>query len=56
MVVWFKQSLRKLNEAKRETEIRKEEISELQDAVIEIAGIVEAMSAEAGGKDGDGNG
>lgn len=54
MVVWFKQSLKKLNEAKREKQTQKEEISEIQDALIEIAGIVETMAAA--GEDGENNG
>ena len=40
MVVWFKQSLKKLNDKKNQAETQKAEIAELQDAIIEIADIV----------------
>ena len=56
MVVWFKQSLKKLNAAKAEKRTQREEITELQDALMEIAGLVETMAAEAGGTEEDDNG
>lgn len=39
-VAWKKQSLKKLNEKKSEEQTRKDEISEIQDALVEIADIV----------------
>lgn len=44
MVVWFKQSLKKRNAEKAELQTQREEISEIQDALVEIAGIVTTMS------------
>ncbi len=58
MVVWFKQSLKKLNEKKQAEQAQKDEISELQDAIIEIAGMVETMAIPSASeeKDGENNG
>ena len=53
MVVWIKQSLKKRNEEKLEKQTQKEEISEIQDALVEIASIV---ADENSGEDGGGNG
>lgn len=46
MVIWFKQSLKKRNAEKAERQTQRDEIAELQDAMIEIAGLVETMSAD----------
>ena len=40
MVVWMKNSIRKKNTEKEKKQVIRDEISELQDAMIEIAGIV----------------
>ncbi len=58
MVVWFNQSLKKLNEKKQAEQAQKDEISELQDAIIEIAGMVETMAIPSVSeeKDGENNG
>lgn len=40
MVVWIKNSIKKKNEEKEQAQLVRDEISELQDAMIEIAGIV----------------
>ncbi len=53
MVVWFKQSLKALNKAKEEKQTQKDEIAELQDALVEIAGLVETMSADTAGAAND---
>lgn len=53
-VLWIKQSLKKINEKKIGEQTIKDEIRELQDALVEIAEIV-AMAAdvgEDGGTDG----
>ena len=42
MVLWFKNSIKRLNEEKEAEEKAQTEISELQDAIIEIADIVAA--------------
>lgn len=53
-IAWKKQSLKKLNEKKIEEQTRKDEISELQDALVEIADIITMAldSAEDGEYDG----
>lgn len=57
MVVCFEQSLKKLNNEKREKEVRKEEISEIQDALVEIASIVAVgFDTENSGEDGGNSG
>lgn len=53
-VAWKKQSLKKINEKKSEERTRKDEISELQEALIEIADIVTMVLDVA--EDGEGNG
>lgn len=50
MVVHFKQSLKKLHEQNKDKQTQKDEITELQDAIIEIAEIV-ATVAEKEGED-----
>ena len=51
-VIWIKQSLKKRNEKEREQQTAKEEIAEIQDAVIELAELVsEIMDNTAGGED-----
>lgn len=55
-VFWKKQSLKKLNESKREKQTQKDEIAEIQDALVEIAGLVEEMAAKVTGKEGEDNG
>ena len=42
MVLWFKNSIKRLNEKKEAEQQAQTEISELQDAIIEIADIVAA--------------
>ncbi len=56
MVVWFSQSIKKLNETKAEKKLRGDEIAELQDALVEIADIVSGLSAERDEKEDGGNG
>ena len=52
-VLWIRQSLKKLNEKTREQQAAKEEISEIQDAVIELAGLVsELIDSKEGEYDG----
>lgn len=53
MVVWFKQSLKKRNAEKTEKQTQRDEITEIQDALIEIAGIVETMAASDSGEEGN---
>lgn len=48
MVLWIKQSLKKLNEKKSEEQERNEEIAEIRDALVEIADIIVDISAEIG--------
>ncbi len=43
-VIWINQSLKKRNEKTREQQTTREEIAEIQDALLEIAEIVSAMS------------
>lgn len=43
MVVWFRQSLKKLNDAKEEKQRRSDEIAEIQDALVEIADIISGL-------------
>ena len=43
MVLWFKNSIKRLNDKKEAEQQTQTEISELQDAIIEIADIVAAM-------------
>ena len=51
-VAWKRQSLKKLNEKKSEEQTRKDEISEIQDALVEIADIVTmAIDIKEGGED-----
>ena len=40
MVVWIKNSIKKKNEEKEQAQLVRDEISELQDAMIEIAGLI----------------
>lgn len=40
MVVWIKNSIKKKNEEKEQAQLIRDEISELQDAMIEIAGLI----------------
>ncbi|MDE7231188.1 MAG: hypothetical protein K2N56_11970 [Oscillospiraceae bacterium] len=42
-VIWIKQSLKKRNEKTLEQHTTKEEIAEIQDALLEIAEIISAM-------------
>lgn len=42
-VIWIKQSLKRRNEKTLEQQTAKEEIAEIQDALLEIAEIVSAM-------------
>lgn len=53
-VAWIKQSLKKLNKKKSEEQTRKDEISEIQEALIEIADIV--TMALDNTEDGEDNG
>lgn len=46
MVLWIKQSLKKLNEKKSEEQARDEEIAEIRDALVEIADIIVDISAD----------
>ena len=43
MVVWMKNSIKKKNTEKEKEQVIRDEISELQDAMIEIAGLVSDM-------------
>ena len=43
MVIWMKNSIKKKNTEKEKEQLVRDEISELQDAVIEIAGLVSDM-------------
>lgn len=45
-VIWLKQSLKKRNEKALEQQTAKEEIAEIQDALLEIAEIISVMSGE----------
>lgn len=54
MVVWFKQSLKKLNDKKNQAETQKAEIAELQDALIEIADIVSGAYAATNSDNNEG--
>lgn len=59
MVVHFKQSIKKLNEKKRKEQELHDTVSEIQDAMIEIAGIVSdtyAAVASSENKEGGENG
>lgn len=57
MLVFFKHDLKQLHEKQRQEQERKAEISELQDAVCELAEIVSgAADTNADGKDGAENG
>lgn len=47
MVLWFKNSIKRLNEKKETEKKAQDEISELQDAIIEIADIVAATVPES---------
>lgn len=57
-VIWIKQSLKKRNEKAREQQTTKEEIAEIQDALMEIAEIISVMGGteqsdeEGAGEDG----
>lgn len=52
MVVWFKQSLKKLNKEKSERQTQNDKIAEIQDALLEIADIVTmALDNTEGGED-----
>lgn len=56
---WKPDDLKELNKKKRQEQTRKDEISEIQDALMEIAEIVTTMAPvadEASGKDGETNG
>lgn len=56
-VFWKSDSLKELNKKKRQEQTRRDEISEIQDALMEIAEIVTSLAAdETSGKDGDSNG
>ena len=53
MVAWIKQSLKKLNEEKRKEQEYREQLAEIQDALIEVAGLaVLALNKEGGEGDG----
>lgn len=52
MVVWIKQSLKKFHANQAATEEVKTEIGELQDAVVELAGIVSDIADEGGNQNG----
>lgn len=54
MVVWFKQSLKKLHEKQRQQAETKAEVGELQDAVIELAELVSEIIDDNSGGDNDG--
>lgn len=57
MLVFFKHDLKQLHEKQRQEQERKAEISELQDAICELAEIVSgAADTNADGKDGAENG
>lgn len=45
-VMWIKQSLKKRNEKSLEQQTAKEEIAEIQDALLEIAEIISGMDAK----------
>lgn len=51
MVVWFRQSIKKLNDEKAEKRLRSDEIAELQDALVEIADIISGFGVVRDGKD-----
>lgn len=53
-VAWIKQSLKKRNEEKQEKQTRKDEISEIRDALVEIADII--TMAIDNREDGENNG
>ena len=53
-VMWIKQSLKKHNEKAREQQTAKDEIAEIQDALIEIAGMVSELIDNMAGGDNDG--
>ena len=53
-VIWLKQSLKKRNKKELEQQTAKEEIAELQDALIEIAQIVSEIIDDATGGEDDG--
>lgn len=54
MLIYFKQSLKKIHEKHRQLEETRIEVSELQDAVIEIAEIVSELIDNTAGGDNDG--
>ena len=53
-VMWIKQSLKKRNEKALEQRTAKDEIAEIQDALIEIAEIVSRLIDDTAGGDNDG--
>ena len=53
-VMWIKQSLKKRNEKTLEQQTTKEEIAEIQDALIEIAEMVSGIIDNTAGGDEDG--
>ena len=53
-VIWIKQSLKKRNEVIREKQTAKEQITEIQDALIEIAEMVSELMDDTAGGDNDG--
>ena len=55
MVVWMKNSIKKKNTEKEKEQVIRDEISELQDAMIEIAGLVSDMY-DASSEEGTTNG
>lgn len=54
MLVWFKQSLKKLHERQRQQAETQTEVSELQGAVIELAEIVSEIVDNNSGGDENG--
>lgn len=46
MVLWIKQSLKRLNEKKSEEQAQSDEIAEIRDALVEIADIIVDISAD----------
>lgn len=54
-VFWKSDSLKELNKKKRQEQTRRDEISEIQDALMEIAEIVTSLAAdETSGGDSNG--
>lgn len=54
-VFWKSDNLKELNKKKHQEQTQKEEISEIQDALMELANII-TVASEIGTKDGGTNG